>query len=109
MSLSVTSAAASKVRQLLQEPANADVMALRVYVQGGGCSGYQYGFSFEAAPAEDDIVIERDGVSFLVDALSNTFLAGAQLDYCTDGFNSYFSITNPNAKTTCGCGSSFAA
>lgn len=114
MSFNITAAAATKVRELLetdeQKQFGVSAGALRIYVKGGGCSGYQYGFSLEPAePAEDDILLQRDGVKFLVDCMSSTFLDGAELDYRTDGFNSYFSITNPNAKSTCGCGSSFAA
>lgn len=109
MNINITTAAAQKVREILQEPDNANVSALRIYVHGGGCGGFQYGFSLEAEVAEDDYVIEQDGVKFLIDYMSSNYLEGAEIDYRTDGFNSHFSISNPNAKTTCGCGSSFSA
>lgn len=109
MNIEITTAAAEKVKQILADPDNGNVDALRIYVQGGGCSGFQYGFSLEAEVNDDDFVIERHGVKFLIDCMSSSYLEGAQIDYRTDDFNSHFSITNPNAKTTCGCGSSFSA
>ena len=83
--------------------------ALRVYVQGGGCSGFQYGFTFDENQADDDFVIEQNGVRVLVDAASMTYLSGAEIDYKKDLTSAQFVIKNPNATNTCGCGSSFAA
>jgi len=83
--------------------------ALRVFVQGGGCSGFQYGFTFDENQADDDFVIEQNGVRVLVDAASMTYLSGAEIDYKKDLTSAQFVIKNPNATNTCGCGSSFAA
>ena len=83
--------------------------ALRMFVQGGGCSGYQYGFAFDEEIAEDDFVTENEGVKVVVDMISSQYLQGATLDYKEEKFNSQFVISNPNAKSTCGCGSSFNA
>ncbi|MGQ0799936.1 MAG: iron-sulfur cluster insertion protein ErpA [Pseudomarimonas sp.] len=105
--LVLTAAAASKVRQLIAEEGN-DALKLRVYIQGGGCSGFQYGFEFDEARAEDDAAVERDGVLLLVDPLSLQYLLGAEVDYTESLQGAQFVIRNPNAKTTCGCGSSFA-
>lgn len=105
--LVLTAAAASKVRQLIVEEGN-DALKLRVYIQGGGCSGFQYGFEFDEARAEDDAAVERDGVMLLVDPLSLQYLLGAEVDYTESLQGAQFVIRNPNAKTTCGCGSSFA-
>jgi len=102
-----TDAAAAKVRELLTEEGNAD-LKLRVFVQGGGCSGFQYGFTFDEDVADDDTTIERDGVQLLVDAMSFQYLVGSEIDYKDDLEGSQFVIRNPNANTTCGCGSSFA-
>lgn len=106
--LAVTAAAAAKVSQLLREEGNAD-LALRVYITGGGCSGFQYGFAFEDERAEDDLAIERDGIVVVVDPLSLQYLHGAEIDYSESLAGAQFVIRNPNAKTTCGCGSSFTA
>ncbi len=103
-----TIAAAGKVRQLIEEERNPD-LKLRVYIQGGGCSGFQYGFAFEDEVTEDDFAIERDGVTLLVDSTSLQYLMGAEIDYKEDLQGAQFVIRNPNAKTTCGCGSSFSA
>lgn len=102
-----TSAAAHKVRELMLEEGNAE-LKLRVYIQGGGCSGFQYGFSFDEQSAEDDLAIETDGVTLVVDPVSLQYLAGAEVDYSESLQGAQFVIRNPNAKTTCGCGSSFA-
>ena len=102
-----TSAAAGKVTELIAEEGNA-ALKLRVYISGGGCSGFQYGFTFDEECAEDDLAIERDGVYLLVDPLSLQYLAGAEIDYSESLTGAQFVIRNPNAKTTCGCGSSFA-
>jgi len=101
-----TPAAAGKVRQLIDEEGN-DALKLRVYIQGGGCSGFQYGFEFDEAKAEDDLAVETDGVTLLVDPLSLQYLTGAEVDYTENLQGAQFVIRNPNAKTTCGCGSSF--
>ena len=102
-----TAAAAGKVTELIAEEGNPQ-LNLRVYISGGGCSGFQYGFTFDEERAEDDLAIERDGVFLLVDPLSLQYLAGAEIDYSESLTGAQFVIRNPNAKTTCGCGSSFA-
>ncbi|MEO6967796.1 MAG: iron-sulfur cluster insertion protein ErpA [Rhodanobacteraceae bacterium] len=104
--LAFTDAAANKVRELIVEEGNPQ-LALRVYIQGGGCSGFQYGFSFDENRAEDDLALEKAGVTLLVDPLSLQYLAGAEIDYSETLSGAQFVIRNPNAKTTCGCGSSF--
>ncbi len=104
--LDFTRAAAAKVRELINEEGNA-ALKLRVYIQGGGCSGFQYGFEFDENQAEDDLAVITDGVTLLVDPLSLQYLMGATVDYSEDLRGAQFSIRNPNAKTTCGCGSSF--
>lgn len=101
-----TESAATKVRQLITEENNSALM-LRVFVSGGGCSGFQYGFTFEEAANEDDTRIEKGGVTLLIDPLSYQYLVGAEIDYQEDLQGAQFVIKNPNAKTTCGCGSSF--
>jgi iron-sulfur cluster insertion protein len=102
-----TDAAARKVQELILEERNPD-LKLRVYISGGGCSGFQYGFSFDEERAEDDIAIENDGVTLLVDPLSFQYLTGAEVDYSESLQGAQFVIRNPNASTTCGCGSSFS-
>lgn len=102
-----TDAAASKVRSLALEEANPD-LKLRVYISGGGCSGFQYGFAFDEALEDGDISIENDGVVLLVDPMSFQYLMGAEVDYTENLQGAQFVIRNPNATTTCGCGSSFA-
>ena len=104
--LDFTVAAAAKVRELVREEGN-EALALRVYIQGGGCSGFQYGFEFDENRAEDDLAIDTDGVTLLVDPLSLQYLMGAEVDYSESLHGAQFVIRNPNAKTTCGCGSSF--
>ncbi|KGO97712.1 heme biosynthesis protein HemY [Lysobacter defluvii IMMIB APB-9 = DSM 18482] len=106
--LDFTPAAAAKVAQLVAEEGNPD-LKLRVYIQGGGCSGFQYGFEFDEEQAEDDLGVETDGVTLLVDPLSLQYLMGATVDYTESLHGAQFVIRNPNAKTTCGCGSSFTA
>ena len=101
-----TAAAAGKVRELIAEEGNPE-LKLRVYISGGGCSGFQYGFSFDEERGEDDLALERDGVTLLVDPLSLQYLMGAEVDYRESLQGSQFVIRNPNAKSTCGCGSSF--
>ena len=105
--LRFTAAAAAKVAQLVREEGN-PALKLRVYINGGGCSGFQYGFSFDEQQAEDDLVVERDGTALLVDPLSLQYLMGAEIDYAESLSGAQFVIRNPNAKTTCGCGSSFS-
>ena len=103
-----TTAAAHKVGELIAEEGN-PALNLRVYISGGGCSGFQYGFTFDEERAEDDLAVARDGVTLLVDPLSLQYLMGAEIDYSETLSGSQFVIRNPNAKSTCGCGSSFAA
>jgi len=105
--LNVTNSAVHKVKTLVEEEGNHD-LKLRVYVTGGGCSGFQYGFTFDEAVAEDDTQVEREGVTVLVDSLSFQYLAGAELDYSEGLEGSRFVVNNPNAATTCGCGASFS-
>ena len=105
--LQFTAAAAAKVRELVAEEGNPD-LKLRVYIQGGGCSGFQYGFEFDEAQAEDDLAVLTDGMTLLVDPLSLQYLMGAEVDYTESLHGAQFVIRNPNAKTTCGCGSSFS-
>jgi iron-sulfur cluster insertion protein len=102
-----TEAAARKVRELMTEEGNPD-LKLRVYIQGGGCSGFQYGFGFEEAVQEDDLAVVTDGVTLIVDPISLQYLEGSEVDYSESLTGAQFVIRNPNAKTTCGCGSSFA-
>ena len=104
--LGFTPAAAAKVRELVSEEGN-DALKLRVYIQGGGCSGFQYGFEFDETQGEDDLAIVTDDVTLLVDPLSLQYLMGAEVDYAESLHGAQFVIRNPNAKTTCGCGSSF--
>ena len=103
-----TDAAAAKVKNLIEEEKNPSMM-LRVFVSGGGCSGFQYGFTFEESANEDDTRVEKSGVTLLVDPLSFQYLVGAEIDYKEDLNGAQFVIKNPQAKTTCGCGSSFSA
>lgn len=105
--LTLSSAAADKVRQLIDDEGN-DTLKLRVFVTGGGCSGFSYGFTFDEESAEDDAAVERDGVTVLVDPMSYQYLAGSVIDYREDLSGAQFVIENPNAATTCGCGNSFA-
>ncbi len=100
-------AAASKVRDLIEAEGN-DKLMLRVFVQGGGCSGFQYGFAFEETAQEGDTVVEKNGVKLLVDPMSFQYLMGAEIDYTENLQGAQFVIRNPNASTTCGCGSSFS-
>ena len=103
-----TDSAASKVKQLIDEEGNPD-LKLRVFVTGGGCSGFQYGFTFEESVSEDDTSMEKDGVTLLIDPMSLQYLAGAEIDYQENVEGAQFVIKNPNATSTCGCGSSFSA
>ncbi|MSQ20864.1 MAG: iron-sulfur cluster insertion protein ErpA [Betaproteobacteria bacterium] len=100
--------AALKVRQLIDEEGN-DELKLRVFVTGGGCSGFQYGFTFDEEVGEEDTVLEKNGVTLLVDSMSYQYLVGAEIDYTQGVEGAQFVIKNPNATSTCGCGSSFSA
>ena len=101
-----TDAAASKVSELILEEDNPDLM-LRVFVSGGGCSGFQYGFTFDDSTEDGDSSVENQGVTLVVDPMSVQYLMGAEIDYKEDLQGAQFVIRNPNATTTCGCGSSF--
>ena len=103
-----TDSAAAKVRELITEEGD-DNLKLRVFVSGGGCSGFQYGFTFDDTVNEGDTEVNKDGVTLLIDPMSFQYLAGAEIDYTEGLQGSQFVIRNPNAATTCGCGSSFSA
>lgn len=103
-----TDSAAGKVKELIEEEGNAE-LKLRVFVTGGGCSGFQYGFTFDEVANEDDTVMEKNGVTLLIDPMSFQYLVGAEIDYSEGLEGSQFVIKNPNASSTCGCGSSFSA
>jgi iron-sulfur cluster insertion protein len=102
-----TDSAAGKVKELIEEEGNND-LKLRVFVQGGGCSGFQYGFTFDELQNDDDTVMEKNGVKLLIDAMSYQYLVGAEIDYKEGLDGAQFVIKNPNATSTCGCGSSFS-
>ena len=102
-----TEAAALKVKELMQEEGNPN-LKLRVFVQGGGCSGFQYGFTFDEQQNDDDAVMVKEGVTLLIDSMSYQYLVGATIDFKDDLSGAQFVIDNPNAVTTCGCGSSFS-
>ena len=103
-----TDAAAAKVKDLIVEEGNTE-LKLRVFVTGGGCSGLQYGFTFDEVANEDDTVMQKNGVSLLIDPMSYQYLVGAEIDYTEGLEGAQFVIKNPNASSTCGCGSSFTA
>ncbi len=103
-----TDSAADKVKQLVEEEGNPE-LKLRVFVSGGGCSGFQYGFTFDEVQNEDDSVMEKNGVRLLIDPMSYQYLSGAEIDYTEGLEGAQFVIKNPNATSTCGCGSSFSA
>jgi iron-sulfur cluster insertion protein len=103
-----TEAAATKVKTLIEEEGNPALM-LRVFITGGGCSGFQYGFTFDESINEGDTEVEKCGVKLLIDPMSFQYLSGAEIDYKEDLEGAQFVIRNPNATTTCGCGSSFSA
>ena len=105
--MSVTAAAADKVARLIEEEGNRD-LKLRVFVTGGGCSGFEYGFTFDEDVEEDDTAIEESGVVLLVDALSYQYLIGSKIDYSENLQGARFVVINPNASNTCGCGNSFS-
>ena len=106
--INVSTMAAEKINELLAEENKAG-SGLRVFVQGGGCSGFQYGFTFDELINDDDTQMTKNGVTLLIDAMSLQYLAGAEIDYKDDLQGAQFVIKNPNATTTCGCGSSFSA
>jgi iron-sulfur cluster insertion protein len=103
-----TEAAAAKVKRLIDEEGNPN-LKLRVFVQGGGCSGFQYGFTFDEEVGHDDTSMEKGGVTLLIDPMSLQYLTGAEIDYQSNIEGEQFVIKNPNATSTCGCGSSFSA
>jgi iron-sulfur cluster insertion protein len=105
--ITITSTAEEKIRELIQE--EKDTVGLRVFVKGGGCHGYQYGMAFESATSDDDTVIEQGNVKVIMDSQSAPLLAGCEVDFHDTVQGSGFEIKNPQAKTTCGCGSSFSA
>jgi iron-sulfur cluster insertion protein len=104
--ITISESAKTKIKDLLYEESNPK-LALRTFVQGGGCSGFSYGFTFDEEINEDDFEIPLDEFKVLVDAMSMQYLTGAEIDYKEEAMGSQFIITNPNAQTTCGCGSSF--
>lgn len=106
--INFTDSAANKVRELIDEEGN-EALKLRVFVTGGGCSGFQYGFTFDEEVADDDTTMEKNGVQLLIDPMSYQYLVGAEIDYTEGLEGSQFVIRNPNATSTCGCGSSFSA
>jgi iron-sulfur cluster insertion protein len=105
--IQISASAVAKVRSLLEEEGNSQ-LKLRVYVTGGGCSGFQYGFSFDEELEDDDTKIEKDGITVVVDAMSYPYLIGSKVDYQEGLQGSKFTVENPNASSTCGCGSSFS-
>lgn len=102
-----TDSAAAKVKALIEEENN-EALKLRVYITGGGCSGFSYGFTFDETINEGDVAIEKNGVTFLIDPMSFQYLVNAEIDYSEGIEGAQFVIRNPNATTTCGCGSSFS-
>jgi len=104
--IKITDACASKIHELLEEEGTPD-LNLRMFINGGGCAGFQYGFTFDNMINEDDTVIEKNGVKFVIDMLSIQYVAGAIIDYTESALGEQFTVFNPNANHTCGCGSSF--
>jgi len=105
--LTITDSAIAKIADLIAEEGNPN-LKLRTFVQGGGCSGFQYGFTFDEVANDDDFVIQKESITLLIDAISMQYLEGATINYKEDLMGSSFVITNPNATSTCGCGSSFS-
>lgn len=105
--IEITNSAVAKITDLLAEENNPN-LKLRTFVQGGGCSGFQYGFTFDEEQAEDDFIVEKNGIILLVDSMSMQYLTGATIDYKDELMGASFTIQNPNAESTCGCGSSFS-
>ncbi len=107
VNITITDSAIAKITDLLAEENNPN-LKLRTFVQGGGCSGFQYGFTFDEEQNEDDFLIERPGMKLVIDSMSMMYLEGAVIDYIEELMGEQFTIKNPNAKSTCGCGSSFS-
>lgn len=107
VNITITDSAIAKITDLLAEENNPN-LKLRTFVQGGGCSGFQYGFTFDEEQNEDDFLIERPGMKLVIDSMSMMYLEGAIIDYVEELMGAQFTIKNPNAKSTCGCGSSFS-
>jgi iron-sulfur cluster insertion protein len=107
VNITITDSAITKITDLLAEENNPN-LKLRTFVQGGGCSGFQYGFTFDEEQNEDDFLIERPGMKLVIDSMSMMYLEGAVIDYIEELMGAQFTIKNPNAKSTCGCGSSFS-
>jgi len=105
--ITISDSAAKRVGELVAQEGN-DALMLRIAVSGGGCSGFQYGFDLDPATADDDLIFEKAGIKVVVDETSLEFLKGSELDFVEDLIGSYFAMTNPNATSTCGCGSSFS-
>lgn len=105
--LNFSDSAANKVKELIAEEGNPD-LKLRVFVTGGGCSGFQYGFTFDEVQNDDDTTMEKNGVTLLIDSMSMQYMVGAEIDYTEGLEGAQFVIRNPNAVSTCGCGSSFS-
>ncbi len=105
--LMITPSAVAKIKDLVEEEGN-DALKLRVFVTGGGCSGFQYGFAFEEVTSDDDMVVEKDGIKAVIDSMSYPYLLGAEVDYEEGLQGSKFVVHNPNASSTCGCGESFS-
>ena len=106
--LTLTESAISKITDILKEEDSQYDLKVRVFVQGGGCSGMEYGFTFDENQNEDDFLIEKDSVKLIIDSISSQYLIGSEIDYVEDVSGSSFKVKNPNAQTTCGCGSSFS-
>ena len=106
--LTLTESAISKITDILKEEDSQYDLKVRVFVQGGGCSGMEYGFTFDENQNEDDFLIEKDRVKIVIDSISSQYLIGSEIDYVEDVSGSSFKVKNPNAQTTCGCGSSFS-
>ena len=106
--LTITESASIKIAEILLEEKQSENTRVRVFVQGGGCSGMEYGFTFDETKSEDDFELQAGNTSVLVDSMSAQYLMGAEIDYINDLNGSQFKIKNPNAQTTCGCGSSFS-
>ena len=104
--VTISSAAAKKIKSIIDEEDSS--LMLRIFVQGGGCSGFQYGFTFDDEVNEDDFTFEEEGIKVVIDSMSMQYLTGASIDYKDDLMGASFTILNPNAQTTCGCGSSFS-
>lgn len=107
MNIEITESCVERIKDLLIDEGDPN-LCLRVFVQGGGCSGFSYGFTFDETVNEDDFTLEKDSVKFLIDSMSYQYLEGSRIDYKDDLNGSEFVISNPNAVTTCGCGSSFS-